>query len=156
VSREVISRLYQAFAARDHESMAGCYAADARFSDPVFTDLRGPEVAAMWRMLCRRATDLKIEFRDVQASGDSGSAHWEAWYTYTATGRPVHNVIDATFMFRDGLIATHRDDFDLYRWTRQALGPKGLLLGWTPLLQQAIRRRAKQALVTSTTDVTAP
>jgi len=155
VSRQVISQLYQAFAARDHETMARWYTADARFSDPVFTDLRGPQVAAMWRMLCRRATDLRIEFRDVRASGGSGSAHWEAWYTYTATGRPVHNVIDAAFTFRDGLIATHRDNFDLYRWTRQALGSTGLLLGWTPLVRRAIRRTAKRALATSMADVTA-
>lgn len=151
----MINRLYVAFSARDHETMARCYAADARFSDPVFTDLRGPEVGAMWRMLCRRATDLKIEFTDVQSAGDAGSAHWEAWYTYTANGRPVHNVIDATFTFRDGLIATHRDDFDLYRWTRQALGPTGLLLGWTPLVQQAIRRKAKRALAASMAGVIA-
>jgi ketosteroid isomerase-like protein len=146
VSQDLINRLYRAFSARDHETMARCYASDARFSDPVFTDLRGPEVAVMWRMLCRRATDLKIEFTDARASGASGSAHWEAWYTYTATGRPVHNVIDATFTFRDGLIATHRDDFGLYRWARQALGPTGLLLGWTPFVQRTIRRKAKEAL----------
>lgn len=146
MSREVISRLYQAFAARDHETMARCYAADARFSDPVFTDLRGTQVAAMWRMLCQRATDLRITYSDVSADGNSGAAHWEAWYTYSATGRSVHNVIEATFTFRDGLIATHRDHFDLYRWTRQALGTTGLLLGWTPVLRGAVRRKAALAL----------
>jgi ketosteroid isomerase-like protein len=143
---EVVTRLYQAFAVRDHAAMARCYTSDARFSDPVFTDLQGPQVAAMWRMLCERATDLRITFRDVVAAGTSGSAHWEAWYTYSATGRPVHNAIDATFVFRDGLIAVHEDSFDLYHWARQALGVSGLLLGWTPAVQRAIRRRAAQAL----------
>ena len=146
MSLEVVSRLYQAFAARDHEAMARCYTPDAQFSDPVFTDLRGTQVAAMWRMLCQRATDLRIVHRDVSAGGDSGAAHWEAWYSYSATGRPVHNVIEATFTFRDGLIATHRDHFDLYRWTRQALGLTGILLGWTPALQSAVRRKAAVAL----------
>jgi ketosteroid isomerase-like protein len=147
VSREVISRLYEAFAAHDHVGMARCYTPDARFSDPVFTDLRGTQVAAMWRMLCQRATDLRITYRDVSAGGNSGSAHWEAWYTYSATGRPVHNVIEAAFTFRDGRIATHRDHFDLYRWTRQALGTTGVLLGWTPFLRSAVRRKAAVALV---------
>jgi ketosteroid isomerase-like protein len=147
VSREVISRLYEAFAVRDYVGMARCYTPDARFSDPVFTDLRGTQVAAMWRMLCQRATDLRIMYRDVSAEGNSGAAHWEAWYTYSATGRPVHNVIEAAFTFRDGLIATHRDHFDLYRWTRQALGATGVLLGWTPLLRSAVRRKAALALV---------
>jgi uncharacterized protein len=147
VSREVISRLYEAFALRDHMGMARCYTPDARFSDPVFTDLRGTQVAAMWRMLCQRATDLRITYGDVSAEGNSGSAHWEAWYTYSATGRPVHNVIEAAFTFRDGRIATHRDHFGLYRWTRQALGTTGVLLGWTPFLRSAVRRRAAVALV---------
>jgi ketosteroid isomerase-like protein len=147
VSREVIFRLYEAFAVRDHVGMALCYTPDARFSDPVFTDLRGTQVAAMWRMLCQRATDLRITYSDVSAEGNSGSAHWEAWYTYSATGRPVHNVIEAAFTFRDGRIAIHRDHFDLYRWTRQALGTTGVLLGWTPFLRSAVRRKAALALV---------
>ena len=146
MSRNTISRLYEAFAERDHATMARCYIPDARFSDPVFTDLRGAQVTAMWRMLCQRATDLRIIYSDISVDGDSGAAHWEAWYTYSATGRPVHNVIEATFTFRDGLIATHRDHFDLYRWNRQALGPTGVLLGWTPMLQSAVRRRAAVAL----------
>lgn len=146
VSRDVVTHLYEAFAVRDHAAMARCYTPDAHFSDPVFTNLRGAQVAAMWRMLCHRATDLRITFSDVSADGNSGAAHWEAWYTYSATGRAVHNVIEATFMFRDGLIATHRDRFDLYRWTRQALGPTGFLLGWTPVLQSAVRRKAAVAL----------
>jgi ketosteroid isomerase-like protein len=144
--REIITRFYTAFAARDHETMARCYAADAHFSDPVFTDLHGPSVTAMWRMLCERATDLRITFRDVTATGDAGAAHWEAWYTYSATGRTVHNVIDATFTFREGLIVRHVDRFDLYAWARQALGIRGLLLGWAPAVQNVIRRTAAQAL----------
>jgi ketosteroid isomerase-like protein len=143
---EIITSLYTAFAARDHEAMARCYTPDACFSDPVFPDLQGPAVAAMWRMLCRRATDLRIAFRDVAVSGERGSAHWEAWYTYSATGRPVHNVIEAAFDLRDGLIARHVDHFDLYAWARQALGARGVLLGWTPLVQAAIRRGAARAL----------
>jgi hypothetical protein len=59
----------------------------------------------------------------------------------------VHNVIEAAFTFRDGRIATHRDHFDLYRWTRQALGTTGVLLGWTPFLRSAVRRKAALALV---------
>lgn len=100
----------------------------------------------MWRMLCERATDLRITFREVSATGDSGSAHWEAWYTYSATGRAVHNVINASFTFQDGLIARHYDRFDLYAWARQALGLKGQLLGWAPPVQAAIRRQAARAL----------
>lgn len=143
---DVIRSFYEAFQRRDHAAMAACYAPDATFSDPVFRDLQGPRVAAMWRMLCERATDLRIEASDIKAEGDRGSARWEAWYTFSATGRPVHNIIRASFEFRDGLILRHTDAFDLAAWARQALGLKGLLLGWTPLVQNAIRAQAARGL----------
>ena len=126
--------------------MAACYAPDVRFSDPVFPALQGDQARAMWRMLCARGKDLRIEFAEVRAGDHTGSAHWEAWYTFSASGRKVHNVIEARFTFANGLIATHTDTFDLYRWSRQALGLKGTLLGWTPLVQGAIRRQAQTAL----------
>ena len=56
------------------------------------------------------------------------------------------NEIRAEFVFKDGLIVEHRDHFDLWRWSRQALGLKGLLLGWLPPVQAAIRRQARQGL----------
>jgi ketosteroid isomerase-like protein len=142
----LLTRFYRGFTARDADAMAACYTADVRFADPVFTDLRGPRAGAMWRMLCSRATDLRIDFRPPTVEADRGQVHWEAYYTYSATGRPVHNTIDARFTFRDGLIAQHRDSFDLYRWARQALGFKGVLLGWAPPIQNAIRRQAGAAL----------
>ena len=129
--------------------MVAGYAAEVRFSDPVFPALRGDQARAMWRMLCARGKDLRIEFGEVRAGDHTGSAHWEAWYTFSATGRPVHNVIEARFTFANGLITTHTDSFDLYRWSRQALGVKGTLLGWTPLVQGAIRRQAATALARS-------
>jgi len=143
---ELIRSFYGAFQRRDHAAMAACYAPDAAFSDPVFQDLRGARLAAMWRMLCERGKDLRLEVDGIEADSAHGSARWEAWYTFAATGRPVHNVIQASFQFRDGLIRQHTDAFDLYRWARQALGLKGILLGWTPPVQNAIRVQAARAL----------
>lgn len=141
----LIHSFYEAFARRDGEAMAACYAPHAHFFDPAFGDLHGPEVGAMWRMLCGRAEDLKVSHGDVVADSAAGSAHWEADYTFR-TGRGVHNSIDAVFHFDDGLIADHRDNFDLYAWARQAIGPVGLLLGWTPLIQGRIRSQARAGL----------
>jgi len=100
----------------------------------------------MWRMLCERATDLDLSVSDIAAGAESGSAHWEARYTFTATGRPVHNVIEASFAFSGGMIQRHIDTFDLYAWARQALGLKGLLFGWAPPVQRAIRVQASRSL----------
>jgi ketosteroid isomerase-like protein len=142
----LIERFYGAFGQRDGAGMAACYAPDVRFSDPVFTDLRGPEAGAMWRMLTGRADDLRIELLEREADDERGSARWRAHYTFTQTGRPVVNDVRASFRFADGLIAEHRDDFGFHRWARQALGPTGLLLGWTPLVKSGVRRRARAGL----------
>ncbi len=106
--------------------------------------LKGERAKGMWRMLCERGKDLVVEYRDV--APDGSKAHWEAHYTFSTTGRKVHNIIDAAFEFRDGKIVKHTDSFDLYRWTRLALGPVGTLLGWTPLLQGKLRKTAASGL----------
>lgn len=142
----MLERFYSAFARRDHATMAGCYAPDATFSDPVFPALRGAEVAGMWRMLCERGTDLRIRFGDIEATAETGSARWEAWYTYGPGRRAVHNAVAARFRFERGLIVEHVDDFSLTRWARQALGPTGVLLGWAQPFQNAIRIRAERSL----------
>jgi len=143
---ELITRFYQAFAERDGEAMAACYHPEATFSDPVFPSLHGREPGGMWRMLTARASDLEIRFSDVSSDGDSGTAHWDADYTFAATGRYVKNSIDAKFTFKDGLIHTHVDDFDFWSWSRQALGVPGVLLGWTPILKNKVQGQASAQL----------
>ena len=142
----MIQRFYAAFAARDADAMVANYAPDVRFWDPVFLELRAPEAAGMWRMLAGRATDLTVELLEHEATEANGSARWRAHYTFTQTGRPVVNDVRAQFRFADGLIVDHRDEFDLTRWTRQALGPVGLFLGWTPVVRHGVQRRAKAGL----------
>ena len=143
----MVTRFYEAFQRRDGAAMAAHYADDARFSDPVFVGLDGAEVRAMWKMLTERGKDLEVTFRDVVTEGAITRAHWEATYTFSATGRRVHNVIDATFEIRDGKIVRHEDRFDLRRWMAMALGATGLLLGWLPPVQGALRKKARAGLV---------
>src|SRR3712207_5837148 len=99
----------------------------------------------MWRMLTGRAQDLTVTLAKHEASDDRGTAHWLADYTFR-TGRKVHNDIRASFVIRDGLIAEHDDSFSFHAWARQALGPPGLLLGWTPLLRAKVGREARAGL----------
>jgi uncharacterized protein len=142
----LLDRFYAAFAARDGDGMAACYAPGATFSDPVFPGLRDPEPGVMWRMLTGRASDLEVELLERHAQDAHGTARWRARYTFTQTGRPVVNEVRSEFRFEDGAIAEQRDSFDFHRWSRQALGPVGLLLGWTPLLRSSVRRRARAGL----------
>lgn len=143
---ELITRFYSAFQRLDHAAMKACYHADATFSDPVFRDLRGPQVGAMWHMLCTAAKNFSLTFGDVEAEDARGSANWEARYSYSKTGRNVVNRIHADFEFRDGLIFRHRDSFDLHRWMGMALGPVGTLLGWLPPMQAKVRTAAAAGL----------
>lgn len=146
MSAALITSFYEAFTQRDAEAMVASYADDVRFSDPVFPDLRGDRAKSMWRMLCQLGVDLEITFRDVAVSGDRGAAHWEARYTFSATGRRVHNVIDARFTLASGKIVEHVDTFDLWRWSGMALGLPGALFGWTPMLKGTIRKNAARSL----------
>ena len=143
---QLLTGFYEAFQRQDGAAMAACYHPDAHFTDPVFPDLRGSSPGDMWRMLCGQAKDLRIEFSGIEADGATGKAHWEAWYTFSVTGRQVHNIIDATFTFQDGQILRHVDHFDFWRWSRLALGAPGLLLGWTPLVRNKVQGQAAKGL----------
>ncbi len=143
--KQLIESFYKAFQNRDYSGMIACYHPDVHFSDPVFTSLQGNRAKAMWHMLCERGTDLQVTFSDVVANGRSAQAHWEATYTFSGD-RQVHNIIDATFQFQDNLIIRHQDHFDLWRWTRMALGPTGTFLGWTPMVQKKVRETAVAGL----------
>ena len=145
-NEELIHRFYKAFQKRDGAAMAACYHPQISFSDEVFIGLEGERAGGMWKMLCEKGTDLKIEYRDVRADDKTGSAHWDAWYSFSVTGNKVHNIIDAAFEFKDGKIIRHKDSFDFHRWAGQALGMPGKLLGWTPFLKNKVRAMAAKNL----------
>lgn len=145
-NEELIEKFYTSFQKLDAEAMLSCYHAGIRFSDPVFPNLAQPEVGAMWRMLCKQAKNFELTFADTQANDRTGKAHWEAHYDFSATGRRVHNKIDAEFEFQDGKIIKHTDSFNFWKWSRMALGAKGLLLGWTPLVRNKVQKQAAARL----------
>ena len=142
----LIRHFYTCFSQRDYYGMQECYAPDAIFTDPVFKNLNGQECRAMWEMLCKRGKDLVIDFSDVVADEHRGSASWVAHYTFSQTGRKVVNHVNADFEFGNGLIIKHTDHFDFYKWSRQALGLPGLLLGWTPGFQKKVQGKARTGL----------
>ncbi len=115
MSKATIEKLYAAFAALDAKTMAQCYADDAHFDDEAFS-LRGRhQIGGMWSMLIEAIKkqgrkDWKLEVRDITEN----SAHWEPTYRFSATGRMVHNIIDAEFEFdSQGLIKRQARSFRL-------------------------------------------
>ena len=144
MSRKTIEMFYAAFARLDGAAMAACYAGEARFDDEAFSLAGRREIGGMWSMLWEA---VKARGRDVWklyvSAITENSAHWEAHYRFSATGRMVHNIIEAKFEFNQaGLIMRHRDSFDFWRWSRQALGAPGMLLGWSPFLRGKVRAQA--------------
>jgi len=145
-NEELLAHFYLAFKNRDYKSMGDCYHAEAEFSDPVFPDLKGKQVPAMWHMLVSGGKETKISFSDIRANDIEGSCRWEATYPYGKKRRMVHNVVTSHFQFRDGKIFKQRDTFDLRAWLTMALGTVGFVLGWTAFLQKSVRQLAAKRL----------
>ncbi len=146
-NEKLIETFYTSFQKLDAGAMMLCYHPDIRFSDPVFPNLSGAEVSDMWRMLCSQAKNFEVTFADIEADERTGKAHWEARYDFFATGRRIHNKITAAFEFADGKIIKHADAFDFWKWSSQALGPAGLLLGWTPMVRKKVQKQAAGRLI---------
>lgn len=145
--QQLIEEFYAGFAEGNAKTMASCYHKDIQFKDPAFGKLEGQDVLDMWEMLIEKSKgNIKIEFSDVRADELSGSAKWIATYHFSKTNRNVVNVIQASFVFKDGLIIKHTDDFNVWKWSKQALGLSGYLLGWTGFMQQKIQQNALQSL----------
>ena len=143
INRALIEKFYTSFQAKDAAGMNACYAPDVRFRDPVFEQLNGDRARAMWSMLNAANSGLKLDYQVKSVSAGEGEATWVANYTFSATGRAVENHVTSHFWFADGQIKRQEDSFSLYRWAAQALGLQGQLLGWTPMVQAAIRSRAR-------------
>ena len=147
MSQPTLERFYSAFKTLDGEAMQACYAAAARFDDEAFSLQGRDEIGAMWRMLCEAVKSKGRDDWSLEFSTTANTAHWEPRYRFSATGRLVHNIIDAEFSFdASGLILTHRDRFVFWRWSRQALGAPGLLLGWSGFLRSKVRAQAAKGL----------
>jgi len=146
-----ISRIAESFYSAskngDAATMASLYHDDAEFNDPAFGTLKGGEIRMMWKMLINRSKgNLEIDYSLVDTDENTAVVKWEARYTFTQTKRPVHNKITARLIFEDGKIKSHTDDFSLWRWSRQAFGVKGLLLGWTPFFRAKLQQSTRKLL----------
>jgi hypothetical protein len=103
-------------------------------------------------MLCEAVTaqgrDVwALQAGPVRLDERGAGVHWEARYRFSGTGRIVHNRIDARMRLdAAGLIVDHVDRFDFWRWSRQALGAPGYVLGWSPVLRRRVQAQARARL----------
>ena len=145
---ELINKFYESFQKLDHRGMNSCYSDEIVFFDPVFGFLKGDEVKAMWEMLCKNARDFSLTYSNIKHLDDEYSTcEWVATYTFSKTGKKVVNKIKANMLFADGKIIEHSDAFSLHRWSSQALGFTGWLLGWNRFFQRKIQNGARKNLM---------
>ena len=145
-NEDLIHHFYTSFKLKDYKGMQECYADNAVFNDAVFKNLNAQQVRCMWQMLISRGKDLNLDFKVLSSTGSQVNAEWTAHYTFSATRRKVVNHIKARFVIENGKIVQHTDTFGFYQWARQALGPTGLLLGWTPFLHRKVQKMAMKGL----------
>ena len=146
--KNVIETFYQAFKNLDAEAMANCYDDSIVFEDPASGELKGKHAGNMWRMLCesQKGKNFVVEASNIVCDETKGSAHWESHYTFSKTGRKVHNIIDAKFEIKDGKIIKHTDHFNLHKWAKQAIGFKGILLGGTNFFRKKLQSQTNYLL----------
>jgi ketosteroid isomerase-like protein len=146
-NENTILKFYTAFANANASQMCECYHPEVQFRDPVFGLLKGNEVCQMWKMLIERSKGaIKIDYSEIEAKENFGSAIWIASYNFSRTNRKVVNTIAAKFHFKDGLIIKHTDDFEMWKWTKQAFGLTGYFFGWTGYFQKKIQKQARISL----------
>lgn len=147
-NKNLVERFYDSFSKLDADSMNDCYAAHPIFNDPAFGVLQGDEVRAMWKMLCKNARDFSLSYSNIQLLDEEyATCDWVATYTFSKTGRKVVNRIKAHMRIQEGKITEHSDLFDIWKWSSQALGLPGKLLGWSGYMKNKIRYNAKKGLM---------
>lgn len=147
--KEKAEQFYTAFNQCDSQAMNALYADSVSFKDPAFGLLKDQDVRDMWSMLCssQKGKNFKVSFVVKSVRPKKVEVFWEAWYTFSITGKRVHNQINSTLFFDDeGLIFKQIDRFSLHRWSRQAMGLTGALLGWTPFFKSGLQKRSGDAL----------
>ena len=143
----LIHTFYTAFASGDATKMCKCYHPNIQFSDPVFGILNGNEVCQMWRMLLEKSKgNLSVTFAQIEVIENLGTAFWIVKYNFGKNKRKVTNEIASKFYFKDGLIIKHTDEFNIWKWSKQAFGMLGIFLGWTGFFQKKIQEKTRLSL----------
>lgn len=143
---QVANNFYSAFQQKNANGMIECYHQDLQFEDPAFGKLSYAQTCGMWKMLCESAKDLSIEYSILKSEDEYVEVRWIAEYSFSKTGKFVHNEIIAQLMFRDGKIIQHTDNFDLFKWAKQAMGLQGWLIGSTPFFRKKLQQQTNYQL----------
>jgi ketosteroid isomerase-like protein len=144
----LVEIFFTAFKKLDANAMNACYSEDIAFYDPMFELLRGDEARAMWLMLSKGAKNFSLEFDNVKNLEDGYyTCNWQASYNFSKTGRRVVNNGKAHMKIENGLITEHSDGWSLHKWSQQAMGFSGWLLGWAGFYRRKLKNGARRNLL---------
>ena len=145
---QLIEKFYTGFQQLDAAAVNSCYSEDIVFFDPVFGLLKGDEARSMWQMLCKNARQFSLTYGNIKTLDEEYcTCDWQATYIFPATGKQVVNKVKANMRFADGKIIEHSDAFSVHKWSKQAFGLMGTLIGWNSLFQNKIKNKAKKNLL---------
>jgi ketosteroid isomerase-like protein len=126
----LLRQLFEALNRHDPAAMGACYLDDATFEDIAFRLKRRRRIEEMWRMVCANET-LEARVAAIDANDTVGRVSLVDDYKFGKQRKPVINVIESHFRFRNGKIVEQVDVCDPRVWAQQALGtgPLGWLAG---------------------------
>ncbi len=144
---EIITEFYNNFSEGNAQGMTQYYHKDIVFNDPIFGTLKKERAFKMWEMLLSKKSEhTTISFDNIIEKEGFITVNWTATYLFGPQQRKVVNNVLATFRFQENKIIEHSDSFDLWKWTRQALGTSGYLMGWSSFMQKKIQHKMELQL----------
>ena len=113
----------------------------------MFGELNGDSVKKMWEMLLsNKDAQFKLTFSDIHEKNNFVYAKWQASYYYGPHKRFVVNSVNAKFKFSENKIILHEDQFNLWKWSKQAIGLPGVILGWSNFFKSKLQTEANKKL----------
>jgi len=97
-------------------------------------------------LLSKSGANTKINFSVLDSQDEHKRVNWTAEYLFGKSNRKVVNHIQGRYKFEDGKIIEHIDSFDMWKWSSQALGISGSLLGWSSFMKNKIQKTTNKQL----------
>jgi SnoaL-like domain len=126
IALRTATEFYAAFAQRSASVMTSHYAPNVSFHDPLFGHLRGAEqVMRMWTSIMPKANPFEITPSVASTATSRPDGTWEVHVTWDANyglgSAHIRNHSETTLVIAGDKIIEQRDEWDLDRWTAQAL-----------------------------------
>lgn len=140
----VVNRFFESYQRSDWQSMARCYHDKASFSDPIYPDLREENIVYLWFSRLSKHQSIDLQYRVVFADERKAQVEWTAISPFNGKAVKIEGL--STFALWDETIVRHVDEFSFVKWSRQAQGLKGWLLGGSRFYQARVQRSARSQL----------